>query len=638
MLRTGRHDRRSRGVVRRYRPGRRIFHIICSVTTRGVQLSTGQAVATSGESGRTISRALVRLRRWWPYLRYVVGLALALFALDTLNGHRGELQNAEGYLSHLHWQWVILAAACEAGSLFSFAVLQGRLLDAGRVRVSLGSLSAITLAATSIAYSLPLGPALASVFAYRQYRRKGASQGLAGWVVAASLVVAVVTLAGLAAAGLAVAGAAGASYDLVWVTVGVLIIALALAVVFLTKRLLARVVSGLVRLSRRLTRRPRGEIGELADRIVEQLTFVQLTGRQAIGAGGWGMANWGLDCACLGFAFAAVGVGVPWRGLILAYGAGQLAANLPITPGGLGVVEGSLTIALVAFGGSEASTVAAVLLYRIFNFWIPLPVGWVTWGTLAVRHRREIGQSPPPSSSSDPGPPGLPADPSVQTGPSGQTSDRGAEPPGVPDLAPSAVVDPAPAVVPDRAFFAIGAAVARLAARLATSARLVRRAATSARLVAAPVRGRGGRSRRRRGPIVLIAAALVGSVAFTGCTAGHASLGTGSSPCYLALPKAADAVHHRGTLVGVRLVSPSALNLHRTTDQELQRRMHGQLHNACLVAYRGKFTSSNVERPIEPGRSGTYAVAVLTTSGDQLFATFVLTHAPLRFAHFRIGG
>jgi uncharacterized protein (TIRG00374 family) len=624
MLRTGPDDRRSRGVVHRYRPERRIFHIICSVTTRGVQLSTGQAVATSGESGRTISRVLVRLRRWWPYLRYVVGLALALFALDALNGHRGELQNAEGYLSHLHWQWVILAAACEAGSLFSFAVLQGRLLDAGRVRVGLGSLSAITLAATSIAYSLPLGPALASVFAYRQYRRKGATQALSGWVVAASLVVAVVTLAALAAAGLAVAGAAGASYDLVWVTVGVLIIALALAVVFLTKRLLARVVSGSVRLSRRLTRRPRGEIGELADRIVEQLTFVQLTGRQAVGAGGWGMANWGFDCACLGFAFAAVGVGVPWRGLLLAYGAGQLAANLPITPGGLGVVEGSLTIALVAFGGSEASTVAAVLLYRIFNFWIPLPVGWVVWGTLAVRHRREIGQTPPPSSSSDPGPPGLPADRSVETGPSGQTSGRGAEPPGVPDRAPSVVVDPAPAAVPDRAFFALGAGVPRLAARLATSARLVRR--------------RGGRSRPRRGLIVLIAAALVGSVAFTGCTAGHASLGTGSSPCYLALPKAADAVHHRGTLVGVRLVSPSALNLHLATSQELQRRMHGQLHAACLVAYRGKFTSSNVERPIEPGRSGTYAVAVLNTSGDQLFATFVLTHAPLRFAHSRIGG
>ncbi len=195
----------------------------------------------SGTSQRTASRVWVGLRRSWPYLRYVVGLGLALFALDTLNGHRGELQNAEGYLTHLHWQWVVLAAACEAGSLFAFAVLQGRLLQAGKLRVGLGSLSAITLAATSIAYSLPLGPALASVFAYRQYRRHKATQALAGWVVAASLVVAVVTLAVLASIGLAVAGAEGASYDLVWVTVGVLILALALSMVFLKKRFLARV-------------------------------------------------------------------------------------------------------------------------------------------------------------------------------------------------------------------------------------------------------------------------------------------------------------------------------------------------------------------------------------------------------------
>jgi uncharacterized protein (TIRG00374 family) len=64
----------------------------------------------------------------------------------------------------------------------------------------------------------------------------------------------------------------------------------------------------------------------------------------------------------------------------LAYAAGQLAANLPITPGGLGVVEGSLTIALVAYGGGQASTVAAVLVYRLISFWALLPPGWVCWG------------------------------------------------------------------------------------------------------------------------------------------------------------------------------------------------------------------------------------------------------------------
>ncbi|MGH9054744.1 MAG: lysylphosphatidylglycerol synthase transmembrane domain-containing protein, partial [Acidimicrobiales bacterium] len=100
------------------------------------------------------------------------------------------------------------------------------------------------------------------------------------------------------------------------------------------------------------------------------------------------VCNWLADCACLTLSFIAVGAGVPWHGLLLAYGAAQLAAVLPITPGGLGVVEGSLTVALVTFGGGKASTVAAVLLYRLISFWLVLPVGWGSWGMLALAGRR----------------------------------------------------------------------------------------------------------------------------------------------------------------------------------------------------------------------------------------------------------
>ena len=101
-----------------------------------------------------------------------------------------------------------------------------------------------------------------------------------------------------------------------------------------------------------------------------------------------GAAYWIADCGCLAFAFLAVGSPVPWQGLLLAYCAAQLAVNLPITPGGLGVVEGSLTVALVAFGGGRAPTVAAVLLYRVLSFWIPLPTGAGCYLALARGRRR----------------------------------------------------------------------------------------------------------------------------------------------------------------------------------------------------------------------------------------------------------
>jgi hypothetical protein len=98
---------------------------------------------------------------------------------------------------------------------------------------------------------------------------------------------------------------------------------------------------------------------------------------------------WAFDCAALATSFLAVGAEVPWRGLLLTYGASQLAVNLPITPGGLGVVEGTMTIALVAFGGSERSIVPAVLCYRIVSFWGFLPVGWSSWAVMGIRARRQ---------------------------------------------------------------------------------------------------------------------------------------------------------------------------------------------------------------------------------------------------------
>ena len=102
--------------------------------------------------------------------------------------------------------------------------------------------------------------------------------------------------------------------------------------------------------------------------------------------------------------FLAIHAPIPWKGLLLAYGAGQLAANLPVTPGGLGVVEGSITIALVAFGGSESTTPYAVLLYRIISFWFILVIGWSFIGQLALQVRRGRWQRQAMSTDIEAGP------------------------------------------------------------------------------------------------------------------------------------------------------------------------------------------------------------------------------------------
>lgn len=328
-----------------------------------------------------------RIVRWWGPGRYVAGLALGALALVALNGQRGELTGATNQLGRLHVQWLLFAVVVEAVSLACFAGMQAYLLRCGGVRVGRLRILAITVGAGAIASSLPAGPAVSSVFAYHQYRRRGAGDALAVWTLVATLTCAALALALLATAGVLVAEHQGASLDLIGVTIGVLIVSVLAWFVVAERRYLVAAAERLIKLAQRLTGWPHRHSADVIQGVLGRLETVRLDFRDLLTAMTWALGNWVFDCGCLALCFLAVGADVPWRGLLLAYGAAQLAANLPITPGGLGVVEGSLTIALVAYGGVELTTVAAVLLYRIISFWGFLPVGWAGWGILTWHNR-----------------------------------------------------------------------------------------------------------------------------------------------------------------------------------------------------------------------------------------------------------
>jgi uncharacterized protein (TIRG00374 family) len=323
--------------------------------------------------------------------RFVVGLAAAGAAAWLISGKTDELQGATTYLAHLQWLWLVLALAAEGTSYLCYASLQRRLLIAGQVRVPVLPLTGISLAGNAIQNSLPGGVVFYAAYLFRQYRRFGADDVLSGWTLVAVNAVSFICLSLLATVGLGLALGAGSELDLVEVILGIVAVAALLIMVWIERARLFPHMARLVRLSQRTIHRP--DPSRPADEVIAG--WLQRVSSVSPGRTDWawaavmGMGNWVTDCACLTLSFMAVGAGVPWRGLLLAYGAGQLAAVLPISPGGLGVVEGSLTVALVAFGGGETSTVAAVLLYRLISFWLVLPVGWTLWGTMALIGRRQ---------------------------------------------------------------------------------------------------------------------------------------------------------------------------------------------------------------------------------------------------------
>jgi uncharacterized membrane protein YbhN (UPF0104 family) len=93
------------------------------------------------------------------------------------------------------------------------------------------------------------------------------------------------------------------------------------------------------------------------------------TGNPAIVLGSLGY--WAFDNLVLWACFRGFGVQVALTVVLMGYLIGQLGGLLPI-PGGLGGVEGGLVGTLVVYGVSVRDAVAAVLAYRVIQFWIPL--------------------------------------------------------------------------------------------------------------------------------------------------------------------------------------------------------------------------------------------------------------------------
>jgi uncharacterized membrane protein YbhN (UPF0104 family) len=324
----------------------------------------------------------------WPAVRVVISLGVVALVVWVLWAKTSELSGFATIFSTFDWWWTAPAIAAEVGSYLCFAAMQYELLKAGHLRCPWTPLVKLTFGSQAITNSLPVGSAVSTVYGFRWFRRFGADNTLAAWSMAGTLVAATVSLSLLAVVGLGLAAEQGASFDLVPVLIGTFVIMLGIGSLFVYERPLHAVVSGLLRASRAVSGRPRGDTTAQIDRIMSWMTAVRLDWGQIGRIVTWGTLNWLLDCACFAMMFVAIDAPIPWKGLLLAYGAGQLAATLPITPGGLGVVEGSITVALVAFGGAESSTASAVLLYRVISFWMILAVGWIFVGQLALQVRR----------------------------------------------------------------------------------------------------------------------------------------------------------------------------------------------------------------------------------------------------------
>jgi uncharacterized protein (TIRG00374 family) len=93
----------------------------------------------------------------------------------------------------------------------------------------------------------------------------------------------------------------------------------------------------------------------------------------------------GCDFGCLLAVLRASGSHPRPSLVLLAYSAAGVIALLPLTPGGLGIVEVSLSSLLILAGVRAGDAFLATLAYRIASYWLPLLAGLPAY--LLFRHK-----------------------------------------------------------------------------------------------------------------------------------------------------------------------------------------------------------------------------------------------------------
>jgi len=151
--------------------------------------------------------------------------------------------------------------------------------------------------------------------------------------------------------------------------------------------------------NRVLKKRPRLE--GLPERLLDQRNVIRtVLGEQWWQASLLSVGRLLFDYLCLLFCVRAVGADPRPSLILLAYAVAGVIGLLPITPGGIGVVEASLAGFLALAGLTGAEAVLATLAYRLASYWLPMLAGPVAYAMFRYRYRDHGGSAPELGASS----------------------------------------------------------------------------------------------------------------------------------------------------------------------------------------------------------------------------------------------
>lgn len=280
---------------------------------------------------------------------------------------------------------LLAGVGLEAGALVCYAQLTRTVLPP-EPNLSLFTILRIQMTTLSVSHCAPGGSATGTALGYRLMTQVGVAPSDVGFALAMQGIGSAVVLNLILWVALIVSipvWGFSAVY-LLAAAVGALLLGLSTVLLLLFTRGEERAGALLERFAARIPFVDGPSLRRSFVRVARRLQVLSRDRRLLVRAVLWASANWLLDAGSLAVFVGAFGHWVNPDGLLVAYGLANVLAVIPLTPGGLGVIEATLTSVLVGFGTPRADATLGVIGYRLINFWAPIPLGGLAYLSLQV--------------------------------------------------------------------------------------------------------------------------------------------------------------------------------------------------------------------------------------------------------------
>ena len=343
---------------------------------------------TSGRLGRLIARV-------------VAVVSLVLLVGFVVVPQYGDAQRALASAGMLSPVLLVLGLVLELASLAAYGALTRVSLDPA-TRPTYPTVLRIDLTGVAITNAVPGGGATALAVRYRLLMRARVPAAAVAGGIAVEATVSNLLLGAVFASGILFSLGSLPSSPYYRLAGGFILLIFGTAAIALM--LAVRHPGKAVALARSATRRlsvaHQDSVAAFVEAVVVAVSAFAADRRRFGAAVFWGLINWLLDAAALWVFLVAFGFHPTPGHLLLGYGLANILALVPITPGGLGVIEGVLVPTLVALGATYDVAVLGVTAWRLVQFWMPIPLGGLSALSLMAAWHAGRGRSRPPAEAS----------------------------------------------------------------------------------------------------------------------------------------------------------------------------------------------------------------------------------------------